>query len=1372
MRKSSYIIQFVLLLGFMTVTNTVKAQWHKWQFGGGVGSLTYHGDLSDKFVNANLQELGYHAYVERLIAKRSGIYWRLESVNGYLLGSDRAPGGWINGTSSDFDRSLNFRTRIHDVNTSFVFYFGNRQKRDRAPFLNAYVRAGIGVGYFDVYGDLKDAGGNFYNYWSDRTIRDLPQNAPNSSEANVITRDYDFETNLRELEIEKSYNRFKWQIPVGLGLKMRLGDAVSLILDAQYTYAMTDYLDNVGDSRTRADITNANILRAADPAGYIGDRPRNLDKPVGVNDGYLYVSAGLTFNVGKNEKPKFKAPVYYPKTITPVEPDTVKIEEDIIEHPLDSIAKSLGQTIEKDTTRTTPFITLQKADSDSLFISLFQENHQQWLDKDSLTAGRTIDSVVLAKVPDMDDEYIARYYEKRISDNLLQKDTSILLKTDTLQLDLQRKAILLDSTYYTSSQTISNTSDDNVRNVSGDSLSFYIQQLRLQLDNLEKQIGKDSTKQNQTTSYSISETTIKSVAQKDSILSVEKKTDSTALKTSAKDSLNYSPANYSMAVRDTVKKDSLIKASVPKDSTVSSPKSAAKISMETTLQKSDTIKQVISDTLSQTTQKQKDSLQLNQLRQAEIKRQIEDLQKQLDENRDTIKPVIENRATEVDTSSKATIEDLKKRIAELENSTATKADTTTKTYKIASENFAFSVDSTKTQKDTVTVKNKAAADTSSNKRLDELKKKIVESDTSVNKKAAKNQENLKLKTDSIKTEKDTIKVNSTTAQDSSYNKTIDELKRKIDELENSTKKTDTTSSIVPSEIKKDSAKSTSNAKIATPTQKELKTEKDSVTVKNKEVADSSSNKRLEELKRRIVNADTASNKKTDSNNRVIDSSELSKSKGDSVKVEKDTLNGNSNNTSYNKTIEDLKKRISELENTPKQADTLKTIKSDTTSTIIPSEIKKDSVKNTNNARVATQASQKENNPENEELKNKIAELEQQIALQKGKEDSLKSVQSAPPSSAKTATTSNPQQDELLRRITDLENQLKTTQNAANNQNNTPSANNYYQARIDSLNNALAYQKFIGGYNTQPSQPYHDNRPAINPVIQPVVSIPIGGGGGKERREEKRAKKEAEKQRQLENQSQSELENDTESTSETSSVKTTKLSLGSTKDKGPGYFEAKRLKKEETSSSENNEVVADTSEISSDSLQVAIVDSNNVIPEAPSVDSSLQAENLWLKDQIKDIQKNQDSLLSILSNLLTKVAEPVVQPEPVVIEKEVKPQIDSAQILNGILSQPTTKVFFAVGKSALGNQYKTSLDQLANQMRNHPELKLELKGFADPTGNAAANMLLSEKRAQSVKNYLLQVHSISPEKITVLPVGQEDNSSDLSYSRRVEVKLVR
>lgn len=1327
MNRSSYIIQLVLLLGFMNVSYTAKAQWHKWHFGGGVGSLTYYGDLSDKFVNANLQELGYHAYVERLIAKRSGIYWRLESVNGHLIGSDRAPGGWINGVSGNFDRSLNFRTRIHDVNTSLVFYFGSNRKRERPPFLNAYVRFGIGVGYFDVYGDLKDADGNFYNYWSDRTVRDLPENAPNAADANAITRDKDYETNLRELSIEKSYNRFKWQIPVGLGLKMRLGDAVSLLLDAQYTYAMTDYLDNVGDGRTRTDITDPGILRAADPAGAIGDRARNLDKPTGINDGYLYVSAGLSFNVRKNEKPKFKTPVYYPKTIIPVVHDSLKAESDTtIIHPLDSIANSIGETFGRDSIKREKKgeepVPLEKADGDSIFLSIFQQNHKIWLAQDTLTAKRKADSVVLAKIPETQDKYIAQYYELHIPDSIQKRDTSILFKTDTITFDKSRMAIIRDSVSYMSAKTplsiapisaiSSRTSVDSSKTEENvDSVAILIHELRLQLDNLERQISKDTLHRK---SLPASVKSLDTSVIRPDTSAVNKKTDTLSGKrTVAADTLKLSPSTYQKVVVDTSGKDTLRKVT-PAISSLLTSKTAA----DTLGLRADTA-----------------------LRNTVILRKDTILQ-------DAGKP---------DSAGNRTIEELKKRITELENAKDTAVVKKQVPAKSAEENSIL--------KDTLQKVGQINKDTVNNKRLEELKKKIVESEKTVSGKqdsilvsAKKEQPSAEKDTVSAKLQtslaagskpemtsseqKDSI-VSQPVLPDSVSTRTIEDLKKRIAELEN----------------RKDTIEKRQT------TSKSISPAKDTVSQKVQAMADTANNNKLEELKRKIVSVDS------------LDSKAQTRQKKDSVRVEKEALRESppaSVDSSYNKKIDELKKRIDELENAPKQAkDTIKPERRISSDEISKStDNGKDTLQNSASAARMIPATSEVSSNQDEELKNRIAELEKQIAQQKSAADSLSNIATRTNNSSVSAksepSASEKQQEELQKRMTELENQLKATQNARSNSAISPQEQMQYQARIDSLNQVIALQRMGFGTGNYPAYSAPQQQQGIRPVIEPVVSIPLNSGNGRERRESRRERKAAEKESRLQSQSESESEDESE--------KTSKLVVGNTNDKGPGYFEARRLKKEGQSSISKDKEAADSSEISTDSLETAIPDSSNVLPANPSADSTLQAENLWLKEQINDIQKNQDSLLLILTNLLTKVAQPVAQPEPVIVEKEVvkevKQEVDPTQIIDGILSQPSTKVFFAVGKSAVGNQYKSSLDQLANQLKTYPELKIELKGFADPTGNAAANMKLSENRAQSVKTYLQQVHSISSDRITVLPVGQEDNTSDLSYSRRVEVKLVR
>ncbi|MCO5247321.1 MAG: OmpA family protein [Chitinophagales bacterium] len=173
----------------------------------------------------------------------------------------------------------------------------------------------------------------------------------------------------------------------------------------------------------------------------------------------------------------------------------------------------------------------------------------------------------------------------------------------------------------------------------------------------------------------------------------------------------------------------------------------------------------------------------------------------------------------------------------------------------------------------------------------------------------------------------------------------------------------------------------------------------------------------------------------------------------------------------------------------------------------------------------------------------------------------------------------------------------------------------------------------------------------------------------------------------------------------------------------------------------------------------------------TTDSILTLENEALKGQIQSVQNKQDSLMALLKQLV----ERNLADEKAKQEQEQSALAANEQRIAGmsaILNQPSIKVFFAVGKSELAKQYMNSLDKIADQLKNYPELKIKLKGFADPTGNMASNLKLSEKRADAVKSYFTGTHRIASDRMTVLPIGQEDGSTNLSYSRRVEVTIVK
>jgi outer membrane protein OmpA-like peptidoglycan-associated protein len=104
------------------------------------------------------------------------------------------------------------------------------------------------------------------------------------------------------------------------------------------------------------------------------------------------------------------------------------------------------------------------------------------------------------------------------------------------------------------------------------------------------------------------------------------------------------------------------------------------------------------------------------------------------------------------------------------------------------------------------------------------------------------------------------------------------------------------------------------------------------------------------------------------------------------------------------------------------------------------------------------------------------------------------------------------------------------------------------------------------------------------------------------------------------------------------------------------------------------------------------------------------------------------------------------------------------------------ILFATASDQLTPGSFIALDELADTLKNHVELKLEINGYTDTVGTPERNILLSQKRSESVKAYLV-TKGIPAERIIAIGHGQEnpiaDNTTESgkAANRRVELKLI-
>ncbi|MCL6699478.1 OmpA family protein [Sphingomonas sp. NSE70-1] len=111
-------------------------------------------------------------------------------------------------------------------------------------------------------------------------------------------------------------------------------------------------------------------------------------------------------------------------------------------------------------------------------------------------------------------------------------------------------------------------------------------------------------------------------------------------------------------------------------------------------------------------------------------------------------------------------------------------------------------------------------------------------------------------------------------------------------------------------------------------------------------------------------------------------------------------------------------------------------------------------------------------------------------------------------------------------------------------------------------------------------------------------------------------------------------------------------------------------------------------------------------------------------------------------------------------------------------QDETTVYFKVGSSTISAADKANLKALAEKAPSFGNYRISILGFADPTGNAAANERLSLKRAGAVSNYLRQTGKINPGRVlSPSAMGEEGSAPDIAAptnneeARRVVVRVV-
>ena len=126
-------------------------------------------------------------------------------------------------------------------------------------------------------------------------------------------------------------------------------------------------------------------------------------------------------------------------------------------------------------------------------------------------------------------------------------------------------------------------------------------------------------------------------------------------------------------------------------------------------------------------------------------------------------------------------------------------------------------------------------------------------------------------------------------------------------------------------------------------------------------------------------------------------------------------------------------------------------------------------------------------------------------------------------------------------------------------------------------------------------------------------------------------------------------------------------------------------------------------------------------------------------------------------------------------EQIKNDIPGAKVERvdeGIKVEFNEKILFAFSKSDIGDSAKKNLNALVRVLNAHPNTNIEIQGHTDSRGTDDYNMALSQRRANTVRDYLAS-QGIASDRMTTKGFGESapgytnDTDEGMAQNRRVE-----
>ena len=132
-------------------------------------------------------------------------------------------------------------------------------------------------------------------------------------------------------------------------------------------------------------------------------------------------------------------------------------------------------------------------------------------------------------------------------------------------------------------------------------------------------------------------------------------------------------------------------------------------------------------------------------------------------------------------------------------------------------------------------------------------------------------------------------------------------------------------------------------------------------------------------------------------------------------------------------------------------------------------------------------------------------------------------------------------------------------------------------------------------------------------------------------------------------------------------------------------------------------------------------------------------------------------------------------KPIVIKPDEATIVDFGLLKKGMRLR-FQNIYFETGKATIKPESYPILDKIVKILQDNPKVIVEIQGHTDASGSEKYNLILSQKRAEAVKKYLVE-HGIEESRLIAKgygeskPIAPNDTPENMAKNRRVEFVIL-